>query len=172
METQGERVKLLRKHLNLSGEKFGEKLGVTKVAISNIERGNRSLTDQMLKSICREFNVNEKWLRKGIGEMFLPLDRYDEISRITHQLLTEEKDSFKNRFISILANLSIEEWKVLESFAERLYENSTLSQKSTSDAVTTALDIDKKVEEYRRELELEARAAAESGVSGNGRKNA
>lgn len=67
-----ERVKELRKKLGLTLEKFGEKLGVTKQTISRIENGVNSLTEQMLKSICREFNVNEEWLRNGTGEMFSP----------------------------------------------------------------------------------------------------
>lgn len=53
-----ERVKLLRKKLGLTLEKFGGELGVTKVAISNIESGNRNLTEQMMKAICRTWNVN------------------------------------------------------------------------------------------------------------------
>lgn len=69
-----ERIRKIRKELGLSGEKFGEKLGVTRVAISNIENGNRNVTDQMFKSICREFNVNPDWLRNGEGEMLdLPI---------------------------------------------------------------------------------------------------
>ena len=54
-----ERVKQLRKCLGLTMEKFGDRLGVTRTAISNIEAGNRGVTEQMLRSICREFNVNE-----------------------------------------------------------------------------------------------------------------
>ena len=67
-----ERVKELRKKLGLTLEKFGEKLGVTKQTVSRIENGVNSLTDQMFKSICREFNVNEEWLRNGTGEMLKP----------------------------------------------------------------------------------------------------
>ena len=52
--TQSERVKEIRKTLDLTMEKFGEKLGVGKTAISNIESGNRNLTEQMSKAICRE----------------------------------------------------------------------------------------------------------------------
>lgn len=52
-------------------EKFGQRLGVTKVAISNIEKGHRNVTEQMRKSICREYNVNELWLMSGQGEMFV-----------------------------------------------------------------------------------------------------
>ena len=66
-----ERVKLLRKTLKLSGEKFGEKLGVQRNAISQIETGKNNLSEQMLLAICREYNVNEEWLRTGSGEMFI-----------------------------------------------------------------------------------------------------
>lgn len=69
-----ERLKQLRKSLGLSGEKFAEKLGVTKSAIYNIEQGTRNITGQMILSICREFRVSEEWLRNGTGEMFVSRD--------------------------------------------------------------------------------------------------
>lgn len=66
------RIKRLRKTLNLTMEEFGKRLGVTRTAISNIENGHRNLTEQMAKSICREFNVDYFWLTEGIGdEMFI-----------------------------------------------------------------------------------------------------
>lgn len=65
-----ERVKELRKTLGLSGEKFGEPLGLKRSAISQIETGNANLTDQVIKLICLTYNVNEDWLRTGEGEMF------------------------------------------------------------------------------------------------------
>lgn len=74
-----QRVKELRKHLGLSGEKFGAKLGLTRMAISSIENGRYNLTESNILAICREFNVSEEWLRTGQGEMFseiknIPLD--------------------------------------------------------------------------------------------------
>lgn len=79
--TQSERVKEIRKTLDLTMEKFGEKLGVGKTAISNIESGNRNLTEQMSKAICREYNVNYDYLVYGEGEMFdnLPQTIVDEL---------------------------------------------------------------------------------------------
>ncbi len=68
--TQGEKIKAVRKNLGLTLEKFGEKLGVTKVAIFNIEKGNRGLTEQMAIAICRTYNVNYDWLIHDEGEMF------------------------------------------------------------------------------------------------------
>lgn len=79
--TQGERVKKIRATLSLTLEKFGEKLGVGKTAISKIEKNERSLTEQMAKSICREYNVNYDYLVYGEGEMFdnLPQTILDEL---------------------------------------------------------------------------------------------
>lgn len=81
--TQGERVKEIRKALDLTLEKFGEKLGVKRNTMSAIETGRNSMTDQMAKSICREFNVNYDYLMEGEGDMFsdLPQTVLDELCR-------------------------------------------------------------------------------------------
>ena len=79
--TQGERIKAIRKELGLTLEKFGEKLGVGKTAISKIEKNERNLTDQMAKAICREYNVDYDYLMYGEGDMFtdLPKTIVDEL---------------------------------------------------------------------------------------------
>lgn len=79
--TQGERVNQIRKTLDLTLEKFGEKLGVQKSSISKIEKDRVTLSDQMAKSICREYNVNYDYLMYGEGEMFddLPQTIVDEM---------------------------------------------------------------------------------------------
>lgn len=79
--SQSERIRLIRKELNLTLEKFGEKLGVGKTAISKLEKGERSLTDQMARAICREYNVSYDYLINGEGEMFddLPQTVLDEL---------------------------------------------------------------------------------------------
>lgn len=69
-----ERIKELRKALGLSGEKFGEPLGVQRNSISQIETGKNNLTEQMIKLICLTYNVNEDWLRTGNGSMFNETD--------------------------------------------------------------------------------------------------
>lgn len=115
-----ERIKELRIALGLSGEKFGEKLGVTKVAISNIERGNRNLTEQMFKSICREFKVNEDWLRTGEGEMFKPVNKNLQILEYFNDVAELDDTSFKKRISLALAQLSDEGWQNLEKFLDEL----------------------------------------------------
>ena len=79
--TQGERVRAIRKKLGLTLEIFGEKLGVKKNTISQIENGRNALSEQMAKSICREYNVNYDYLIYGDGEMFgnLPQTILDEL---------------------------------------------------------------------------------------------
>lgn len=115
--TQGERVKEIRKSLNLTLEKFGEKLGVGKTAISKIEKSERSLTDQMFRSICREYSISEEWLRNGSGEMFVALTRREKIASFLGELMKEADDSYKVRFVEALADLDLEEWELLEKIA-------------------------------------------------------
>lgn len=98
--TQGERIRELRKTLKMTMEQFGEKIGVTKSTISNIENGNRNATEHMVKSICREFNVDYIWLTTGGGEMFVDTDD-DFIERIDH-IMVGEDDARKNLFKALL----------------------------------------------------------------------
>ena len=67
--TENERIRIVRESKNLTLEQFSNKIGVSRPAMSNIETGRRGVTDQMRRSICREFNVNEEWLRDGVGQM-------------------------------------------------------------------------------------------------------
>jgi hypothetical protein len=121
-DLMNERLKKLRKTLDLTQQKFGERIGVKGNTIAQYELGRNDPIDAVVNLICREFNVNEEWLRTGEGDMFLPLDRNADIARLTKLLLNEESDSFKNRFISMLANLSVEEWEFLERKAMELAE--------------------------------------------------
>ena len=109
--TQGERVKAIRKAKEMSMEQFGERIGnISKSTISNIENGNRNLTDLMLKSICSEFNVNEDWLRTGAGgpeNMFIPEDMRD---LNTVGRLGNEQNEFKKFCINMLMELPDKYW--------------------------------------------------------------
>lgn len=98
--TQGERIKDVRNSLGLTLEKFGKKLGVTKTAISRIEKGERSLTEQMTKSICREFSVDYMWLTTGEGEMFVESD--DDFFERIDRIMAGENESRKNMIKTLL----------------------------------------------------------------------
>lgn len=118
-----ERIKILRKTLGLTLEKFGKQLGVTKTTIGRLEKGERSLTEQMFKSICREFDVNEEWLRYGTGEMFRTLTRNEIITDFAADLLKDEEESFRRRLIEALASLDTNDWIVLEKIANSLKQD-------------------------------------------------
>ena len=98
--TQGERIKDVRNSLGLTLEKFGEKLGVTKTAISRLEKGERSLTEQMTKSICREFSVDYMWLTTGEGEMFVDTD--DDFFERIDRIMAGENETRKNMIKMLL----------------------------------------------------------------------
>lgn len=117
-----ERIRELRKLLGFTLEKFGAPLGVGKTAISKIENGERGVTDQMVKSICREYNVNEEWLINGTGDMFTEIDRDDQLMRWAASVLKDDSDSFRKRFVTMLSSLSVDEWQFLEDKARMLID--------------------------------------------------
>ena len=100
MMTQGERVKELRKTLSLTLEKFGQRIGVGKSTVSDLENGRRSFSEHMTKSICREFSVDYMWLTTGEGEMFIDSDD-DFIERID-RIMAGENESRKNMIKTLL----------------------------------------------------------------------
>lgn len=125
--TQGERVREVRKFRKMSMEQFGERLGVQKSAISKIEKGDRGLTEQMLKAICREFNVNETWLRTGDGDMPQKLSEEEEIADLVSDVLENGKN---NEFYGIILEiirtyneLSPGSQEVIKNFTKKLGEN-------------------------------------------------
>ncbi|MDE6252597.1 MAG: helix-turn-helix transcriptional regulator [Lachnospiraceae bacterium] len=112
-----ERIKKLRKKSNLTLKQFGEKLGVSDAAISRIENGNRSVTEQMIKSICREFNISYLWLTEGIEPMDAQPDSLS-MARID-ALMTGENEFAKNLFKEF-ANLDKSEWELLEKIIKNI----------------------------------------------------
>lgn len=118
--TQGERVCAIRKEKEMTMERFGEIIGIQKSAVSKIEKDKVNLTEANIKAICREFNVSENWLRTGDGKMFVPLDRNDEIAKLTSDLFKSQKNSFKERLILALSRLNESEWEILEKIAEEI----------------------------------------------------
>lgn len=114
------RLKLLRSSLEMTMDEFGKKLGVTRAAVSNLENGHRELTNQMITSICREFNVNEDWLRNGAGEMFVKRTRNQQVADFVNDIMEEEDSSFRKRFIEALSKLTVYDWQVLEQIAKNL----------------------------------------------------
>lgn len=114
--TQGERIRELRKTIKMTMEQFGEKIGVTKSTISNIENGNRNATEHMIKSICREYNVDYIWLTTGDGEMFVESD--DDFIEKIDLIMMGEDETRKNLF-KFMLELSDEDIKALDRLMQK-----------------------------------------------------
>jgi len=117
------RLKQLRKTLDLTQQEFANRIGMKRNTIANYEIKRNEPSTAVISLICREFNVREEWLRTGNGEIFLPINRKDEISKMVKNLLSNESSIFKSRFINMLANLSDSDWKRLETETKKLLDN-------------------------------------------------
>lgn len=115
----GERIRAVRRALDLTQTEFGRRIGMKQNTIALIE-GGRNTSDQTLKAICREFNMSEDWLRDGRGEMFLPKSRDEELAEFFGNVQGIGPESFKRRFVAMLSRLDEEDWALLERMAERL----------------------------------------------------
>lgn len=150
--TEGERVKEIRTSLKMTAEKFGERLGVGRSAISNIESGARKVTDQMRRSICREYNVNYDWLANGTGEIFT------EYKTLVDEVAARFNfGELEKRILSGYMKLRPKDKeKVLEYIRVFMLGQQADNQED---------EIENEVEDYRRQLELEKRQEEQSEVS-------
>lgn len=115
-----ERLRILRKTLNLTQQAFGAKIGLSNASIGNIENGVINLTDRNVSLICSAFNVNEDWLRYGEGDMFSPMTEDEEFSYLIGALIAEDCD-YKKTFIKLMLKLEDEEdWKIVANLVEGL----------------------------------------------------
>lgn len=120
-----ERIKELRKALGLNQTEFGEKIGIKQGSVAGYESGVRTPLDSVVLSMCREFNVNEKWLRTGEGEMFLPVPEEDEVASYVAELL-EPDNPFTDLIVEIMrtySQLDSKSQEVLLEFSRKLKEN-------------------------------------------------
>lgn len=118
-----QRIIEIRKHYGLNQEQFAEKINLSRSFINQIEVGKRNVSDRTIADICREFHVNETWLRTGEGEMFSKVSRSEEIAGWIGNILTDDRADFKRRFVSVLARLTEEEWELIERRARELLED-------------------------------------------------
>lgn len=120
MRKLNERLKKLRKELDMTQQEFAEGIGIKRNTMATYESGRNEPIDAVISLICTKYNVNENWLRTGEGEMFVEMSYDDEIAQFVGQVMGEEDDSFKKRLISGLAALDDNGWKVLEDFLDSI----------------------------------------------------
>lgn len=117
----GFRIKQLRKYvLEMTQKDFGLQIGLKPNSVSDIESGKNNPTEQTIKAICREFDVNETWLRTGEGAPQLPRTRSQVIMDFAADLIKDDNESFRRKIIEALAVLDTEDWEALETIANKL----------------------------------------------------
>ena len=119
----GDRIKKIRKELDLTQVDFAARIGSVQNTVTRYETGNRNPSAPVISLICREFNVNEEWLRTGKGPMFIKISRDKRISDFIDNALSQESSSFRRRFIAVLSALDDSDWEVLEKMALELAKN-------------------------------------------------
>lgn len=115
-----ERIKTLRKTLKLTQDEFAMRLGITGGGVSKLENGTRNITEQMIKSICREFGVEYIWLTEGVGEMFSESD--DALLDLIDQIMSGESEFAKKVFRGF-AKFDTRDWQDLERLIDKLMED-------------------------------------------------
>jgi transcriptional regulator with XRE-family HTH domain len=148
-----ERLKAVRKALKLSQAEFGGRIGVQNNTISRLESGERNFTDQMILSLCKEYAINEEWLRTGVGEMFKSTE-----NPVIKQLAAEYHMSEKER---LLFETAVETYFSLPELYRRVVADSLATylniyiaakekDKSILDAESThRLTLEDKADDYR-----------------------
>lgn len=155
MDAINERFKELRKACKKNQTDFGKILGLSVSGVSDIEVGRRSVTDKHLIMLSNwdEYNVNIDWLRTGNGEMFLPneTDTLEAIRQEYH--LTDQQFKFVSNFLRLPEN----EKDIIFNFLQSVFDNGSVE--------TVEDKIEKELDAYRAELELEARRAGKLSAS-------
>ena len=150
------RIKEIRMAIGLSQSDFGKRIGVSRDTIANIE-GNRSeIKDVFIKSICREYGVREEWLREGTGDIFVKKSAEDELNELARKVMSDTPDSFRRRFVSMLAKLSDEQWKVLSDMEDLMLaaKPETSSDDSRNEALEQLhADLDREIEAQKKVAE-------------------
>lgn len=126
-----ERIRLLRKELGLNQSDFGNKIGVKQGTVAGYESGARTPLDAVVSSICREFDVNEEWLRTGEGKMFEQMTEQQKLLKYTGMLLKDKDSAIVNAiqsFIVTYEQLDDTSKATLEKIAQQFVDNLKKSQ--------------------------------------------
>lgn len=117
-----ERIRKLRRMLDLTQTEFADAIGSSQNTLANYEIGRRNPSNSVINNICKTFSVNEAWLRTGEGEMFIEMTRDERIAAFFEQIQMDDSDGFKRRFVSVLSQLDSDAWAVLADMAVKLVE--------------------------------------------------
>lgn len=149
-----ERLKKIRKELDMTQQQFAERIGVKRNSYANYETGRNTPIDAVIKSICREFNVNEEWLRTGNGEMFMasPSAALDMLS--AEYGLSDGDYVLIEKFVNLKTEKRAAALDFILQVAESIHSSGI--DTSLTNQKPREMSIDEKVEQYRQSLLLDA----------------
>lgn len=122
MEKLNERISAIIEAKGIKKTAFAEKLNVSQAFVSQLCSGIKQPSDRTIADICREFNVNETWLRTGEGEMFVQRSRDEELASFFGDVLKGEDPDFRRRLLAVMSRMTTEQWEMLEEMALKLVE--------------------------------------------------
>ena len=125
MDTISARIAAVIKASGLTKTAFAERLNVSQSFVSRLAVGASVPSDRTILDICREFNVSERWLRTGEGEMFVQLSREEEITKFAMEIIRDPDSEFQRQLLTTMARLEPAQWKLMEQMLDQLIRQRT-----------------------------------------------
>ena len=122
MNSISDRISWCVKESGLTKTAFADRINVTQQYVSNLCLGKKIPSDRTIADICREFNVNENWLRTGQGDPYIQLSRDEDLAQFFGDVMKGEDPDFRRRLLSVMSRLTTDEWALLEQMAWKLVD--------------------------------------------------
>lgn len=122
METMADRISKVIRDKEKTKTAFSDRINVSQAFVSQMCSGLKVPSDRTIADICREFNVNEDWLRTGRGDPYIQLSRDEELAQFFGDVMKGEDPDFRRRLLSVMSRLTTDEWALLERMAWKLVD--------------------------------------------------
>lgn len=122
METMADRISKVIRDKEKTKTAFSDRINVSQAFVSQMCSGLKVPSDRTIADICREFNVNEDWLRTGRGDPYIQLSRDEELAQFFGNVMKGEDPDFRRRLLSVMSRLTTDEWALLEQMAWKLVD--------------------------------------------------
>lgn len=122
METMADRISKVIRDKEKTKTAFSDRINVSQAFVSQMCSGLKVPSDRTIADICREFDVNEDWLRTGQGDPYVQLSRDEELAQFFGDVMKGEDPDFRRRLLSVMSRLTTDEWALLEQMAWKLVD--------------------------------------------------
>lgn len=122
METMADRISKVIRDKEKTKTAFSDRINVSQAFVSQMCSGLKVPSDRTIADICREYDVNEDWLRTGQGDPYIQLSRDEELAQFFGEVMKGEDPDFRRRLLSVMSRLTTDEWALLERMAWKLVD--------------------------------------------------